>query len=90
MSRTTSAGRAEKDDALVTVSYLEVKEPVFSIESPVRKLFAEAQDKVVHKTLASLNVVNIRVDIKDNQALDYVLAARIRAAVDRYRIKDEP
>lgn len=88
--RTVSAGKAEKDDALVTVSGSGTDEPYIVFNSPVRILFRVAQDRIVRETLVSLDATDLNVEIHDFHALDYVLAARLQAAVSRHRSGDNP
>lgn len=85
MKISSSAGKTEKDDARVTVSTYIGTGPNYSINSPVRSLFASAQDRIVTETLDDMNAGDLHIDIEDNQALDYVLVARIKTAVHRYR-----
>ena len=84
MERKISAGKREKDDALVTISTTEGDNPSIVINSPVRRLFTAAQDRIVIETLRDLDSKNLNVEIEDFQALDFVLAARIKAAVNRF------
>ena len=55
------------------------------ITSPVKSLFGPAQKTAVLKALHELGVQRCRVKIVDNQAVDAVLAARLKAAVLRLR-----
>lgn len=85
MKISVSAGKPEKDDARVTVSDYTGTGPKYSINSPVRNLFASAQDRIVSETLDEMNAADLLIEIEDNQALDYVIVARIKAAVYRFR-----
>lgn len=85
-----SAGTAEKMDAWVTVwDSLINGDPMESMEieisSPVESLFGTAQHAAVLKMLDMLGVHQCRVKIEDAQAIDAVLAARVKAAVLRLR-----
>jgi citrate lyase acyl carrier protein len=85
-----SAGTGEKMDAWVTVYDTLINgDPMDSIEieisSPVESLFGTAQRAAVLKILDMLGVHRCRVKIEDAQALDAVLAARVKAAVLRLR-----
>lgn len=85
MKKGISAGKPEKDDVLVTVSTYIGIGPKFSIKSPVRGLFGSAQDRIAAEVLDSTNADDLYLDIEDYQALDYVLAARIKTAIHRFR-----
>ena len=57
------------------------------IESPVRNLFGADQDRAVNGILSELDVSAGEVHVYDKHALDFVLRARVRAAVERLRGK---
>ncbi|NQT58498.1 MAG: hypothetical protein HQ557_05905 [Bacteroidetes bacterium] len=85
-----SAGTTEKMDALVTVCDTEINgDPMDSIEieisSPVESLFGSAQHAAVLNMLDMLGVHRCRVQVEDSQAIDAVLASRVKAAVIRLR-----
>lgn len=90
MGLTTHAGRQEKHDAFVEFRELEARDerradPVVVIESPVRDLFGPQQDRAVKAVLAELGVHSGEIHVHDKHALDFVLRARVRAAVERLR-----
>ena len=94
MTLSAGAGRQEKHDALVEITGFqgpgESPVPVrlsVTIESPVRDLFGPHQDRVVEAVLAELDVHSGDVHVHDEHALDFVLRARVRAAVERFRGK---
>ncbi len=55
------------------------------IVSSVKSLFGSAQQAAVLKVLDELGVHRCRVEVQDSQAVDAVLAARVKAAVLRLR-----
>ncbi len=79
-----SAGRPEKRDAVVSItddpSSLRIE-----IDSPVQGLFGSAMQLAAEVELERLGVTTGTVRIKDNQALDFVIRARIQAAVAALR-----
>ena len=99
MALSARAGRQEKHDALVEITGLQGPgesedradrraDPVtVIIESPVRDLFGADQDRTVSEILAELDVSAGDVHVYDRHALDFVLRARVRAAVERLRGK---
>lgn len=56
-----------------------------AITSPVRDLFAQQQDSAVWGVLQELGVRNAHVVVADQHALDWVLRARVAAAIARLR-----
>ena len=80
--RTASAGTDTSGDALVTVS-----PGSGGLELHIRSIFyaqfASAIEASARKLLAELGVVSAKVDIDDHGAMDWVLRARIEAAVLR-------
>lgn len=80
-----SAGRLAKQDVLVRVS--DDSSPLhIEIKSSVSGLYGRALQVASEGELKRLKVSNGAVCIDDNQALDFVIRARIRAAV--YELRD--
>ena len=83
-----SAGRADKMD--LQVSLVPGKgspggTPEVFFDSPVRELFALLQDEAVDQVLKDFrDLGDVRIFIQDNQALDCVIRARLRAALEIY------
>ncbi len=61
------AGTEDKSDCLITVSKGEGKVTV----------------DIIHKTLERLDINDITVDVEDRGAFDYVIIARLEAAIYR-------
>ena len=78
------AGTDAKQDAVVTVSDIPVDLQV-EIRSPLKDLFGKSLEKAAREELNRLDVRNGTVLIEDNQALDFVIRARIKAAVSMLR-----
>lgn len=78
------AGQAVKQDTLVRISDGDAPLTI-ELESPVLGLFGRAIRRAAEEELARLGVRTGRVRIEDCQALDFVLRARIRAAVKALR-----
>lgn len=78
------AGTPTKQDVVVKIT--DGSSPLqLSIRSSVQKLYGMAIEKAALEELNRLEVRTGIVVIEDNQALDFVLRARIRAAVMRLR-----
>lgn len=75
-----SAGLPSKQDVVVKIT--DNSTPLnLSISSSVQSLFGSAIEKAASGELERMGVVTGNVTIEDNQALDFVIKARIRAAV---------
>ncbi len=79
-----SAGFMTKQDALVRFSD-ENCTLQLEVRSSVSGLFGKAVRKAAGEELSRLNVINGRVWIEDNHALDFVIRARIQAVVMEMR-----
>jgi citrate lyase subunit gamma (acyl carrier protein) len=79
-----SAGQPEKQDVVVQIS--DDQTPLkIEISSPVKDLFGKAILQTVEEELISLDVIKGTIIIQDYQALDFVLRARVKAAVYNLR-----
>lgn len=82
ITKQARAGSVESCDCLVTVS--PCGEGIqLRIDSIVFNQFGEAIRQTVLSTLESLSVKNAFVSVIDRGALDYVIRARVEAAVRR-------
>jgi len=82
--RSASAGKVQKGDALVTIH--EDCGPLrLNITSSVQGLFGTQIEAVCRQVLQEIGVVSGQVVVDDQQALDCVLRARMRCAVQRLR-----
>jgi len=82
--RSASAGKAQKGDALVTIQE-DCRPLSLTITSSVQGLFGTQIESVCRQVLHDLGVVSGQIMVDDQQALDCVLRARIRSAVQRLR-----
>lgn len=82
------AGRRGSDvrsDCWVSVEEASADQPQLEITSKVGALFGTSIEKSVRDTLQAMGVTGVRVVMEDQGALPWVLAARVEAAVLRYR-----
>ncbi len=75
------AGNQKNSDCEVIVK----KGRKLAVNSKVQKLYGKSIEKTVKDTLKELNAENLNVEVNDFGALDFVLRARIEAAVRMYR-----
>lgn len=84
LKQRAQAGSLESSDCLVSVEPAGTGEGLqLSIQSIVMKQFGEAIQEVVRETLQAADVRDVRVDINDRGALDFVIRARLLTALDR-------
>lgn len=55
-----------------------------NLKSKLDKLFGDQIHKIANETLTALEITNCTLDIEDTGALDWVIAARIEAAVKQF------
>lgn len=81
-----TSGNAVKQDVVVHI--IDDQSPLkIVIKSTVEGLFGKAIRKTAESELIMLRVINGTIKIDDNQALDFVIRARIQAAVTALRNK---
>jgi citrate lyase subunit beta/citryl-CoA lyase len=76
-----NAGPKIKSDCLVSVELQNSGGIQINLKSKVDKLFGDQIHKIANETLSALGIANCILDIEDTGALDWVIAARIEAAV---------
>lgn len=84
MSKIGTAGNQDarvRSDCHVTLELTSNGGVQIDLTSKVGVLFGEAIDALTHDILAQFGIENARITISDRGALDFVLAARIEAAV---------
>ncbi|MDR1782512.1 MAG: citrate lyase acyl carrier protein [Bacilli bacterium] len=82
MIKDSVAGTLESNDVLVEISNNDSGR-IINLESPVKDMFEEDILKVVNNVLDEFNIENITINLKDQGALDYAIAARVRTALKR-------
>ncbi len=79
-----AAGTSDKGDVLVRLIKLKKGSGIeITLESRVKSLYEDAILKTVNKKLHELKVSDVRVEIEDEAAFDYVINARLETAVRR-------
>ena len=74
------AGTLEKGDAKITLEESDEREII--VRSKLERLYGEAIRETVEEMTSGLNA---RIVVEDQGALDWVLRARIEAAIRKYR-----
>ncbi len=92
--RPVTVGTTEKMDLVITLKKgkLSGGEPEIKINSPIRSLFWEAQNNTVASVLKDYKELDgLEIVIDDNQSLDFVIRARLKAALELYcKQEDKP
>ena len=82
IKETASAGTIEKCDCLVTVSKGEGDIKI-NLSSKVLYQYGDSIINTILQTLKKLDVNNVTVDVEDMGAFEYVIVARLEAAIYR-------
>lgn len=82
IKETASAGTIEKCDCLVTVSKGEGDIKI-NLSSKVIYQYGDSIINTILQTLKKLDVNNVTVDVEDMGAFEYVIVARLEAAIYR-------
>ena len=82
IKETASAGTIEKCDCLVTVSKGEGDIKI-NLSSKVLYQYGDSIRNTILQTLKKLNVNDVTVDVEDMGAFEYVIVARLEAAIYR-------
>ena len=82
IKETASAGTIEKCDCLVTVSKGE-GEIKINLSSKVLYQYGDSIRNTILQTLKKLDVNDVTVDVEDMGAFEYVIVARLEAAIYR-------
>ena len=82
IKETASAGTIEKCDCLVTVSKGDGDIKI-NLSSKVLYQYGDSIKNTILQTLKKLNINDITVDVEDVGAFEYVIVARLEAAIYR-------
>ncbi|WP_027631568.1 citrate lyase acyl carrier protein [Clostridium hydrogeniformans] len=80
-----TAGNEKSDDVLVTVDLSHKEGIEIELISKIEKLFGKQMKEVVLNTLKELNIEKAKVVVQDFGALDFVIKARVKTAINRAR-----
>lgn len=76
-------GRDSKEDVLIKLERIEGNENILEIESSVKNLFGKHIENLILENLKKLQIPPLKIEVKDNGALDFVLLARLEAGIKR-------
>ena len=82
IKETASAGTIEKCDCLVTVSKGEGDIKI-NLSSKVLYQYGDSIRNTILQTLKKVDINDVRVDVEDMGAFEYVIVARLEAAIYR-------
>jgi citrate lyase subunit gamma (acyl carrier protein) len=75
-------GNEKASDVLVTVN-LEAQGRTVEIKSKLKEMFGSLMEKAVMEVLDELQVENAHVKVEDFGALDFIIKARTKTAINR-------
>ena len=78
---TGQAGTLESCDCRVILEVTDDETITIEVEGPMKNVFGDAVKEVVSATLKRKEVTGARVKVMDRGALDYVVEARVEAAI---------
>ena len=77
------AGTLESSDAYIHVSPIKEDEIKIILESSVEEIYGDAIEDLVRTTIKEMSISHILIKVQDKGALDFVIKARLQAAVLR-------
>ncbi len=84
------AGTLESSDLFVRVTPIEGEGVEIELESTVYEIYADAIKESILKSAKALKATGIKIMVQDKGALDYVIKARVQAAILRAYGINEP
>jgi len=84
------AGTLESSDLFVRVTPIEGEEVEIELESTVYEIYADAIKESILESAKALKATGIKIMVQDKGALDYVIKARVQAAILRAYGINEP
>jgi citrate lyase subunit gamma (acyl carrier protein) len=84
------AGTLESSDLFVRVTPIEGEGVEIELESTVYEIYADAIEQSILESATALKATGIKIMVQDKGALDYVIKARVQAAILRAYGINEP
>jgi citrate lyase subunit gamma (acyl carrier protein) len=84
------AGTLESSDLFVRVTPIEGEGVEIELESTVYEIYADAIKESILESAKALKATGIKIMVQDKGALDYVIKARVQAAILRAYGINEP
>jgi len=83
MINSAHAGTLESSDVYIQINPIDEDEVQIELHSSVAELYDDMIEELILDTLKEMNVSGINVHVQDKGALDFVIKARLQAAVFR-------
>lgn len=77
------AGTLESSDAFVQVALLDEEAIEVVLESSVEEIYGDDIIELIHTTVEEMGVSRVSIHMQDKGALDFVIKARVQAAILR-------
>lgn len=84
------AGTLESSDLFVRVTPIEGEGVEIELESTVYEIYADAIKATILESANALKATGVKIMVQDKGALDYVIKARVQAAILRAYGINEP
>ena len=83
MINSAHAGTLESSDVYIQINQIEEDIVEIELQSSVAELYDDMIEELVKNTLKEMGISGVHVNIQDKGALDFVIKARLQAAVYR-------
>lgn len=83
MINSAHAGTLESSDVYIQINPIEEDIVEIELHSSVAELYDDMIEELIRDTLKEMGVTGINVHVQDKGALDFVIKARLQAAVFR-------
>jgi citrate lyase subunit gamma (acyl carrier protein) len=83
MINSAHAGTLESSDVYIQINPIEEDIVEIELHSSVAELYDDMIEELIRDTLKEMDVTGINVHVQDKGALDFVIKARLQAAVFR-------
>ena len=77
------AGTLESSDAFIEIEPIEEDEIKIELQSSVEEMYGDDIRELVRKVIKELDISHVNIKVQDKGALDYVIKARLQAAILR-------
>jgi citrate lyase subunit gamma (acyl carrier protein) len=85
INKSAIAGTLESSDAFVQVEPIEEDAIIIQLQSSVEEMYGDDIRESIMHVAKQLGVSFIKIEVQDKGALDYVIKARVQAAILRAR-----
>ena len=77
------AGTLESSDAFIEIEPIEEDEIRIELQSSVEEMYGDDIRELIQRVVKELDINHVSIKVQDKGALDYVIKARLQAAILR-------